>query len=428
MSTLLDRLSRWLGMGPRSQRALLLSKELPLTGKPTQSATVPLSAAEANSDLTPTPARVSSDARRKALHAAFNPSRPVEAAADLAGRDREIATLVATVFDEEAHAVIHGARGSGKTSLARVFGVQADERGIVTIYHACDAIDSFASLLGPYLSYIPATSVAREGQGSFRQRLVALGDDFGPRELVSVLAEITSGRLLFILDEFDRITERKLQEDVATFMKLLSDARVPLQLIVVGIAGNVGDLIAMHPSLRRHLVAIGLRRIGEESVRSLITNGGARSGISFSPAAIRLIEAASAGSPYHVRLFCHQAGLAALARSSDVVDDTAALQGLAAATRRWASLNEEDSALFEHLAADPVARPMLQRIALQAAIDDGLAPDANGGPHGLEDALIADGRHLGRRLFRDSLAPQFLLATLILAERHSDYIAAGDLS
>lgn len=422
MNSLFNRVYGWLGIRPRSKRVLLLANEAPAVVSRRPAPSQHISPSQTGF--------LNVDTKRKALHAAFNSSRPVDAAAELAGREREIATLVSTVFDEEAHALIHGARGSGKTSLARVFGTQADQRGIVTIYFACDAIDSFAALLGPYLPFIPPLSVAREEQVGFRQRLDALGSNFGPRELVSVLAEITSARLLFILDEFDRITDRALQEDVATFMKLLSDARVPLQLIIVGIAGNVDDLIALHPSLRRHLVAIGLRRIGDDSVRSLIAGGSQRSGIVFDPAATRLIEKASAGSPYHVRLFCHQAGLAALARSSTVVDETSALQGLAAATRRWASLNEKDSALFGYLARDPAARSMLAQIAIQAAIDDGLTQTADAVSHGLDDALIADGRTLGRTLFRDSLAPQFLIATLILAERRQDEgtIAPGDFS
>ncbi|MEG3166317.1 ATP-binding protein [Sphingomonas sp. PB2P19] len=424
MSSLLNRIYGWLGIRSQSKRVLLLS------GEARRVASLRAVAPPKHVMSTPEPAPLNVDAKRKALHAAFNSSRPVDAAAELAGREQEIATLVATVFDEEAHALIHGARGSGKTSLARVFGTQADQRGIVTIYFACDAIGSFAALLGPYLPFIPAMSVAREEQAGFRQRLNTLGSAFGPRELVSVLAEVTSARLLFILDEFDRITDRALQEDVATFMKLLSDARVPLQLIIVGIAGNVNDLIELHPSLRRHLVAIGLRRIGDDSVRSLIAGGSQRSGVVFDTAATRLIEKASAGSPYHVRLFCHQAGLAALARSATMVDEAAALQGLAAATRRWASLNQEDSALFDHLAREPAARATLTQIAVQAAIDDGFTQAPGAVSHGLDDALMTDGRQLGRTLFRDTLAPQFLIATLILAERRQGdgTFVAGDLS
>ncbi|RYE98265.1 MAG: hypothetical protein EOO77_37570, partial [Oxalobacteraceae bacterium] len=145
MSSLLARIYAWLGIRSHEERVLRLSHQ------PNAQAAEPAKAFTNGNPAPNMPSAASNlDDKRKSLHAAFNSSRPVDAPAELAGREQEIATLITTVFDEDAHALIHGARGSGKTSLARVFGAQADQRGIVTIYLACDAIDSFSELFIPY--------------------------------------------------------------------------------------------------------------------------------------------------------------------------------------------------------------------------------------------------------------------------------------
>ena len=121
-------------------------------------------------------------------------------------------------------------------------------------------------------------------------------------------------RVIFILDEFDRISDPEVRAEVATLMKLLSDATIPVQLLIVGIAVNVDELLRDHASLRRHLAAVPVGRISPAAVLELIHRGAEQAGLSFDDRASELIAGISCGSPYHVRTFCAHAGLARAAQ------------------------------------------------------------------------------------------------------------------
>ncbi|WP_198527010.1 ATP-binding protein [Sphingomonas sp. Ant20] len=66
---------------------------------------------------------------RRRIADTFDAARPVRTRGELFGRAVELDHLLAATLDFHQHAVIHGARGSGKTSLVRVLGEHADESG-----------------------------------------------------------------------------------------------------------------------------------------------------------------------------------------------------------------------------------------------------------------------------------------------------------
>ena len=72
------------------------------------------------------------------VYAAFDVSQPVGDPQDLRGRDQHIAQLMGGVLFRRTHAVVSGPRGSGKTSLVRVFAQYAEAEGVVVFYAACD--------------------------------------------------------------------------------------------------------------------------------------------------------------------------------------------------------------------------------------------------------------------------------------------------
>ena len=426
-------LSRWLESSRRSEPAFEPQPSYEPSYAPPQPAApsydFPRAAAPAAAPaFAPDPASERNDevmdARRDALTQAFNPSHPVQRRNELCGRDDKLAALFEAILNQKKHAIVHGARGSGKTSLVRVFGDYADQRNVVVIYMACEAESSFGDLMRHYVRYVPTTSMAMDAVDAFEAGVDALDETSRPRQFVELLTSITNCQIIFILDEFDRVTDRHVQSEVATFMKLLSDAAVPVQLLIVGIARSVADIIDCHPSLRRHLTAIAIGRISREDLGLLIDQGAARSGIGFDPAARDLIIRTACGSPYHARLFCHHAGMVAIERGASVVDIGAGLAGLSDALEEWGRLNEADSLLFRRLTETaPAMRRRLADIARVAAIGDGftrgsVADTSEEDLHltgALEGALVSDVRDISRRIFRDSLAPQFLLVEIELA-------------
>lgn len=355
--------------------------------------------------------------RRKAVINAFDAAHPVERRSDLLDRDDKLEILFDAVIDRQQHAVIHGPRGSGKTSLVRVFGDYADQQGAIVIYLLCEPTSDFATLLAPYMDFVP--DYALTTRSNLRESLSS------PRALTSFLAESMTSQVVFIFDEFDRITDRALQDEMATFMKLLSDARVPAQLVLVGIASSVDLLIDSHLSLRRHLTAVDVGRLSDAGTREIIEHGAQLSQIDFDDDARDLIVQASCGSPYHVRIFAQSACMAMLRGGADRVDLDAAYGGLSIAVNAWGALNKDDFALFSHLCATsaPGERAQLCKIATLGVGGSVLANVAGGpaqaaGAELLGDSVIRDADALGKLIFRDSLAPQFLIAMLLLAEKN----------
>lgn len=356
---------------------------------------------------------------RAALTQAFDPAHPVARRRELWGRDEQLDQMSDGVLYQRKHAIVHGARGSGKTSLVRVFADQADRQGAVLIYLACDAHTDFAGLMRPFIRFVPSANIPSGRERAFRMQADALGPDFGPRALVSLLVELAPKPIIFILDEFDRITDRGVQDAVATTMKLLSDAKAPVQLLVVGIAQSVTELIEHHPSLRRHMIAVLVRQIADADITKLIEDGGQRARLVFDPEANAAIVQAACGSPYHARLFAYHSGLLALSRGGGRVTRAIALAGLARAADEWGGMNETDHSLFARVAdSAATSRLSLMELAMLAAREQWVSParfDQSG--DAVLDALAPALEGSAAKVrFRDSLAPQFLIAMLLVDE------------
>jgi hypothetical protein len=375
--------------------------------------------AETAEPLTPVetvPARIAPYLGSRAVTAriveAFDSAHPVRHRENLHGRDDKLEALCEAVLLSRQHAIIHGARGSGKTSLSQVFGDYADQHGAVVLYTACEAQASFSDLIGAYIPFLPDSCVALQDKATFCAERDALPKDVGPRALVDFLSCLAPDcQIILILDEFDRVTDPEVNDQVATLMKLLSDARSPIQFLLVGIARTVDEIIVAHPSLRRHLVPIPIGRISSQDTVALIEKGAARAGVRFTDESKAEITAISCGSPYHAQLFCYVAALEAARRKCDVIDLDLTRIGMRRAFETWSKLNPDDAALFGTLAMGSDDQVQAVRAAaLEAATHDCLAEGGQGAEL-LGPALRQD-HEAGRFYFRDSAAPQLLLAML----------------
>lgn len=368
------------------------------------------------------------DPRRQAVNASFNSTQPIASRRDLYGRTHMLEALFEAVVDRHQHALIYGARGSGKTSLVRVFADYADQQGMTIIYTACEPHQSFGAMMALYLSDVPDGSIAQRDLATFRQRARAIGPDSGVREVVEALSLISRGRTVLILDEYDRVSDPDVRAETAALLKMLSDASIPVQIMLVGIARDLRHLVTDHPSLRRHLSAFPLGRIDAQSVREMIQNGGQKIGITFDDDSQQLILDLACGSPYHARLFCAHAVLRTLRDGTEQVSGAAALAGIVTAAEDWSRLSAEDADLFRDLVTGPPAQlPALAALARLAAIEDVVSQsrlqqligdDAAPAIARFGPALVPDGS--GCHVFRDSVAPQFFLGLLATHAAQSD--------
>lgn len=373
-------------------------------------------------DLAPEPT-ISPERVRRVLIKAFDSTHPVADRRDLFGRDRELEELTSAMLDQGQHVLVHGARGSGKTSIVRIFGDLADQSGAIVIYMACEPGATFAETLRPFLSYIPGAVLDGIDPAAFVRRAEALPADFSPRTLVELLSHVRHRRVIFILDEFDRVIESDVVSDMASFMKLLTDALSRVQVMLVGIAHSVDAIIAGHPSLRRHMHVTSLGRITPASVGEIIEHGERMARITFDEEVKRTVTRIAVGSPYHVRLFCRFIGIAATEQKTLLATREHARLGIQAAYADWARTNIGDSRLFTRLTGEAGASAQLEAVARLAANED-LVDDSDLAALGvdpaqaaaLDNAIVADGRQVGKSLFRDTTAPQFLIASIVLNE------------
>ena len=374
--------------------------------------------------LAPMPALSSrlSTAAVDRVYTAFDVSQPVGQPDDLRGRDHEVTTLLSGVLHRRNHGIVSGPRGSGKTSLVRVFGQFADRDGVVVLYSACDDGTTFGELLRSYLEQIPPSMVDASSIELFEQRVLSFGADSSPYQATGVLAMLKYSQLVVVLDEFDRITDRDLHDKISSLLKLVSDARLPVRFVLVGGNSAFADIVRAHPSLMRHVTRVSTAPLPSEAVSETLERCAERCGMQFSDSAKRLIEDISCGSPYHARLFGMHGALSALFTQSPEINLEHVESGLEDAFEEWAELNPVDAQAFREIIMGkhgPVG-PLVdfaRDTAHHVAADDFAAQwktvrrqPASEVPEGLAGLSHTVQMVNGHAAFRDATAPQFLLA------------------
>ena len=356
------------------------------------------------------------------VYMAFDVSQPVAQPDDLRGRDLEVTALLSGVLHRRNHGIVSGPRGSGKTSLVRVFGQYADREGVVVLYSACDDGTSFGELIRSYLEQIPSAMVDPDSIELFEQRVLSFGAESSPYQATGVLAMLKYSQLVVVLDEFDRITDRDMHDKISSLLKLVSDARLAVRFVLVGGNSAFADIVRAHPSLMRHITRVSTAPLASEAVAELLGRCADRCGVTFSDSSMRLIEEIACGSPYHARLFGMHGALNALAGQSQVIDLEHVESGLEEAFGEWSMLNPVDAQAFREILGGSYGSPQeIVAFARQVAhhnADDDFArhwktkrrEHAHAEPAAF--AELGQTVHMidGHATFRDATAPQFLLA------------------
>ncbi len=292
---------------------------------------------------------------------AFRPAQEVDDPSIFAGRAKEVARLTDALHQMGSVPLIYGDRGLGKTSLAfqmmlialgeveLLSTLRLEDRAFneteryLAIYVTCtDSTRNFDGLLQELIhSAEEADSMQR--QPGYRARHLAeqtislavnlkilqrqstkkfVTEETRPsyealrpteklQHLISDIVNTYRQPVLFVIDELDRLQNTR---GLASFIKAMSSEFVKFAL--VGIASNIGDLLADHQSLERHLIAVQVPRMNNDELRQIVTNAQAylnRNGqdIQFAYNAASALATYAEGFPW----FVHVLGQSALTKA-----------------------------------------------------------------------------------------------------------------
>ena len=211
-------------------------------------------------------------------------------AAVFAGRQPQRERLLRAVFEPGRHAVVYGARGIGKTSLANIMshtlsaeGGAAEDSLRLTTRVPCTREDTFDSVwraLAREASIVPiagADTVVERASTTTRMAIDTADAIFDHPGIVSPAdVERTfrhATRAVLVFDEFDTLLDRESRSAFADTIKMMSDSGTGPTVVLIGVGADIGTLIEDHESIQRCIQQIPMPAMSDEETRALVSNG-----------------------------------------------------------------------------------------------------------------------------------------------------------
>lgn len=262
---------------------------------------------------------------RLKLRTAYTPSQPVMDPRMFAGRTALLAKIIRAIEDQRLHTIVYGERGIGKTSLLQVLIRMAREARYLVAYVSCGAAASFDDTFRTIAAEIPLLfhedygPTSAEGESGKTMADLLPSEEVSPRLASEFCAKVIGTRVLVVMDEFDRSRSSEFRQDMAEFLKNLSDRSVRVQLVIAGVAANLDDLLEPGEMLQRNVIAIEVPQMTDQEIEQLVEIGQDISGLTFDEGAVSNLKWASKGLPYVASLLSQRAGLVALANQRMMV-------------------------------------------------------------------------------------------------------------
>ena len=207
-------------------------------------------------------------------------ARPIQNLDHLKGRIDAHRRCLEALCAPGRHVFIYGARGVGKTSLAKTAAKSAQSYVKEPIMIACDHGSTFntifSDLMKAVLSIDPLKSkgikigggvtVLGTG-GSLTLEKQKEDNSFLVNSVNEAIAFVKSaqsrvgGEQIIIVDEFEFFIKKQEQQKFATFLKQLSEQNVNMKIIACGIADSIEDVFSAHESVHRCVHVEKLNRL-----------------------------------------------------------------------------------------------------------------------------------------------------------------------
>lgn len=259
----------------------------------------------------------------------FVPHAPIDQRALFAGRDEQIGAIMDATSHTGRHVILFGERGVGKTSLAQVFhnflplnGPEAESLGssIFVPYASCDSSDDFSTIWEKVFRQIevvenrPKMGFLAAVDESITNLASKIKGRCTPDTVVGLLEFLATDAAFVIvtIDEFDRLSDKNVTTLFADTIKALSDRRIDVTLVLVGVADNVNDLIQEHASAERACIQVRVPRMSSDELAQIINVGLQSVQMIIADDALGFIISLSQGLPHYTHLLGLTAGRAAL--------------------------------------------------------------------------------------------------------------------
>jgi Cdc6-like AAA superfamily ATPase len=267
---------------------------------------------------------------RERLPEAFTPHRPINLPQFFSGRLSLIDQAIDAINTSGQHVVLFGDRGTGKTSLARILALYAQEpeapTGRRAIHVACSSEDDYSSIWRKVFQEVQVSQrqigftqdVAANVVGRLELPDAAITDPSDVRLYVRSLPNPT----VIMIDEFDRVVPAKATEThrlMADTIKLFSDTNTDATIVIVGVADSLADLIAGHESVTRNLAPVQLPPMPVDELAEIVQKGFAHAGLRWAAGVDTRIAELSQGYPHYTHLLGLWAGRHAIDDGQDTV-------------------------------------------------------------------------------------------------------------
>ena len=110
------------------------------------------------------------------------------------------------------------------------------------------------------------------------------------------------GNFLYIIDEFDRVSDNKTKEFIVDLIKSSSDLGTSSKIILIGVADTATDLTGKHQSMGRSIRSIHVKPLKNSEIQKILSNGLGKLNISASEEVTELVSKISNGLPYYGQL------------------------------------------------------------------------------------------------------------------------------
>jgi hypothetical protein len=263
---------------------------------------------------------ITEDEFGKILGEVFSPARAITSIEFLKGRATNLKEISRAFTSPGRHAFVYGDRGVGKTSLALTSAQIHQSSDAEPICVSCDSETTLFSLIKD----VATTALARQ---TFQvERIVSTtGFSFNflsgskqkeimsgtPPEIESMnecvdiirmLPHFHSHSPVVVIDEFDRIKNKKTRRQFAEFLKKISDSQCESKFIICGIATTLDELIDEHLSVARNLASIELKRLSHDGRWAIIDDAAERIGVKISKDMNVRIGQINDGFPHYIHL------------------------------------------------------------------------------------------------------------------------------